>query len=81
MRVVLVKNIDQLLKSKFKNKNIRIYMKKTDSNTQSRQTIEPYDPQTPSEQLKMIQNLVRNKFLSRKNKIQTLLSVRRDNES
>jgi hypothetical protein len=56
-------------------------MKKTDSNTQSRQTIEPNDSQTPSEQLKMIQNLVRNKFLSRKNKIQTLLSVRRDNES
>ena len=55
-------------------------MKTKDSANQNKTTIEPNEPQSKSNQLKMIQNLVKNKFLSRKNKIQTLLSIRKTSD-
>ncbi len=60
----------------------RIYMKTKDSNTQSKDSIEPNEPQSKSTQLRMIQKLVKNKFLNRQNKLKVLLSMRKtDDES
>ena len=55
-------------------------MKTTNSNTQSKNSIEPNEPQSKSTQLKMIQQLVKNKFLTRQNKLKVLLSIRKNDE-
>jgi hypothetical protein len=55
-------------------------MKTTNSNTQSKNLIEPNEPQSKSTQLKMIQQLVKNKFLTRQNKLKVLLSIRKSDE-
>ena len=55
-------------------------MKTTNSNTQSKNSIEPNEPQSKSTQLKMIQQLVKNKFLTRQNKLKVLLSIRKSDE-
>ena len=55
-------------------------MKTTNSKTQSKNSIEPNEPQSKSTQLKMIQQLVKNKFLTRQNKLKVLLSIRKNDE-
>lgn len=56
-------------------------MKNTNSNKQSRETITPNEPQSKSTQLKMILNLVKNKYLSRQNKLKVLKSMKRNDEA
>ena len=55
-------------------------MKTKDSANQNKTTIEPNEPQSKSTQLKMIQQLVKNKFLTRQNKLKVLLSIRKNDE-
>ena len=46
----------------------------------SKDTIEPNEPQSRSDQLKMIQNLAKNKYLTKQNKLEVLLSLKRNEE-
>ena len=48
--------------------------------TPSQKTIEPNEPISKSTQLKVIQNLVKNKFLTHQDKIKVLLSIRKKDE-
>lgn len=48
--------------------------------TPSQKTIEPNEPLTKSSQLTVIQNLVKNKFLKRHDKLKVLLSIRKKDE-
>ena len=48
--------------------------------TLSQKTIEPNDPQEKSTKFKVIQNLMRNRYLSRQNKLKVLLSMKKNDE-
>jgi len=52
-------------------------MNTSDNNTTSQDSIEPNDPQDYTTKIQLIKKLVKNRFLTRKNKVKVLDSMKR----